>query len=73
MDEETGTASPAVSELVTSFEEVAKRSRESAVSTEADVSLELGGQSGMRRVSSSDDFRRSSAMLGGLLSLRGKR
>jgi hypothetical protein len=73
MDEETGTASPAVSELVTSFEEVAKRSRESAVSTEADVSLELGGQSGMRRVSSSDDFKRSSAMLGGLLSLRGKR
>jgi hypothetical protein len=73
MDEETGTASPAVSELVTSFEEVAKRSRESAVSTEADVSLELGGQSGMRRVSSSDDFERSSAMLGGLLSLRGKR
>lgn len=73
MDEETGTASPAVSELVTSFEEVAKRSRISAVSTEADVSLELGGQSAMRRVSSSDDFKRRSAMLGGSLSLGRKR
>jgi hypothetical protein len=73
MDEETGTASPAVSELVTSFEEVAKRSRISAVSTEADVSLELGGQSGMRWVSSSDDFKRRSAMLGGSLSLGRKR
>jgi hypothetical protein len=61
VDVETGNASPAVRDLVRSFEEAANRSTMSAT-TEADVSSELGSQSGVRRVNSSDDFRRRSAM-----------
>ena len=57
----SSTSSPAVKDLVRSFEEVANRSMMSS-STEGDVSCELGNHSSVRRANSSESFRRTSAM-----------